>query len=150
MDRALRIEIPIGDLLPHSGPSVLLDRVVEIWEDGILCETQVLAGRRFIEEDGVGASISIEWMAQAIAAFAGYQRLQRDEEIVPGFLISSRRFELQMPWLELGTKVEVTAKTVRDGGTSLASFECMVATQGLRVATAVLNVYQGKLKGAGE
>ncbi len=150
MDRSLQIEIPIGDLIPHTGPSILLERVIDIWDDGILCATRVSAGQRFVQENGVGASICIEWMAQAIAAFSGYQRLQRAEDIVPGFLISCRRLELQMPWLEIDTEVEVTATTVRDGGTSLASFECTVATQGLRVATAVLNVYQGKLKGVGE
>lgn len=141
------INVAIEDLLPHSGPSVFLDRLVSVDEDQIRCAVVVTPGRRFITERGVGTSIVIEWMAQAIAAFAGFQRLQQSEPIEVGFLISCRLAEFHIPWLAPGTECEVRAHVLRIGGAQMGSFACEVLSNDEVVATATLNVYQGKLKG---
>lgn len=140
------VDIPFEDLVPHSGASVLLDSVIAVDETQIRCGVVVRRGGRFITDDGVGASISIEWMAQAIAAYAGFHRLQKSEPVQVGFLVSCRCAELNIPWIKLDTECEVTATVLRDGGMQMASFKCEVLANDAVVATATLNVYQGTLK----
>ena len=69
----------IRSLLPHSGTMVLLDRVVAADADSLCAEVAIRPDSLFCNADGVGAWVGIEYMAQAIAAHAGYlARLRGD------------------------------------------------------------------------
>ncbi len=145
MESEMPVEVSIEELIPHSGQSVLLDRVIAVSETQIHCEVMVKPGGLYIKEGGVGASICIEWMAQAIAAYAGFHRRENSEPIQVGFLVSCRCAELLIPWLEVNQMFTVRAKVLRDGGMQMGSFKCEVLAGDAVVARATLNVYQGPL-----
>ena len=67
---------PIAELVPHSGRMLLLDRVVAADADSLQAEVDITAASMFAGEHGVGNWIGIEYMAQAVAAFAGWQAMQ--------------------------------------------------------------------------
>ena len=60
----------IRSLVPHAGPMVLLDRVISVDEDSLLAEVRIRSDSLFCNTDGVGAWVGIEYMAQAIGAWA--------------------------------------------------------------------------------
>ena len=63
--------LDIRALLPHSGRSVLLDRVVAREPDALTAEVTVRQDSLYLEDGTVGAWVGLEYMAQAAAALAG-------------------------------------------------------------------------------
>ena len=64
---------PIADLMPHEGPMCLLDRLVEAQDERLVAEVLVPADGILSRDGAVGAWVGVEYMAQAVAAWAGWQ-----------------------------------------------------------------------------
>lgn len=131
----------ISELVPHSGKMSLLTRVVNYGDDWLEAEVDVLEGSMFVEGQGVPSWVGIEYMAQAVAAFAGIQEKENGGKPKMGFLLGTRRYNIDAEWFPIG--VTLAVKVVRD----------MVAENGLHVfqttimapeisASASLNVFQ--------
>ena len=95
----------IRDLLPHSGPMVLLDRLVAADDESLCAEVRIRADSLFFVDGGVGGWVGLEYMAQAIGAFAGYRARLRGEPVRIGFLLGTRRYECNAAKLRLGQPV---------------------------------------------
>ncbi len=137
---------PIGTLLPHSAPMLLLDRLLRVDGDFLCAEVRIGAASLFCDGSGVGAWIGIEYMAQAIAAYAGYGAHVRGEAAKPGFLLGTRHFEALRPLFPVGSVLHVHVHRVAQGGNGLAAFECriddMSALPAVTVATATVTVFE--------
>ena len=132
----------IRSLVPHAGPMVLLDRVISVDEDSLCAEVGIRSDTLFCGPDGVGAWIGIEYMAQAIAAWAGYTAHLRGEPVKLGFLLGTKRYECSRPIFVLGSVLRVHVQRVFQNENGLGSFECRIDdTQG-RLATATVTVFQ--------
>ena len=136
----------IRSLLPHSGTMVLLDRVVAADADSLCAEVAIRPDSLFCNADGVGAWVGIEYMAQAIAAYAGYLARLRGEAVKVGFLLGSRRYECSGPNFALGSILRVRIERVLQGENGLGSFECRIdalgTEPGMALATATVTVFQ--------
>lgn len=132
----------IRSLVPHAGPMVMLDRVISVDEDSLLAEVRIRSDSLFCSADGVGAWVGIEYMAQAIGAWAGYNARLRGEPIKLGFLLGTRRYECRRPIFVLGSVLRVHARRVFQDENGLGSFECSIDNEGGRVATAIVTVFQ--------
>ena len=62
----------IRDLLPHSGPMVLLDHVVAADDESLCAAVRVRENSLFYVDGAVGGWVGLEYMAQSIGAFAGF------------------------------------------------------------------------------
>lgn len=133
----------IRSLLPHAGPMVLLDRLVAADEESVTAEVVIRPDTLFCRADGVGAWVGIEYMAQAIGAYAGYRARLRGEPIRLGFILGTRRYESNWPVFEIGSTLNVAVKRLLEGESGLASFECEIvdSERGL-AAKAVVNVFR--------
>ena len=70
------MEMPdIRTLVPHAGPMVLLDRVVSVDDENLCAEVRIRADSLFCVAGEVGAWAGLEYMAQAIGAYAGMPRV---------------------------------------------------------------------------
>ena len=87
----------IRSLVPHAGSMVLLDRVISVEENSLCAEVGIRSDSLFCNADGVGAWVGIEYMAQAIGAYAGYRARLRGEPVKIGFLLGTRRYESRAP-----------------------------------------------------
>ena len=132
----------IRSLVPHAGPMVMLDRVISVDEDSLLAEVRIRSDSLFCDADGVGAWVGIEYMAQAIGAWAGYNARLRGEPIKLGFLLGTRRYECRRPIFVLGSVLRVHARRVFQDENGLGSFECSIDSAEGRVATAIVTVFQ--------
>ena len=132
----------IRSLLPHAGPMVLLDRVISVDEDSLLAEVCIRSDSLFCNGGGVGAWVGVEYMAQAIGAWAGYTAQLRGEPVKLGFLLGTRRYECWRPIFLLGSVLRVHVQRLFQSENGLGSFECSIDNEEGRVATANVTVFQ--------
>ncbi|AMK79098.1 3-hydroxylacyl-ACP dehydratase [Methylomonas methanica] len=119
---------------------VLLDRVLEVGDDHIVVELNVRADGLFSSVDQqVPAWVGLEYMAQAIAAYSGYQRRRRGEAIGLGFLLGTRYFECSVGSFPCGAKLTVRAEKIIEAANDMSVFDCTIAGQNIK-ASSKLNV----------
>ena len=134
----------IEGLVPHSGAMVLLDRVVAADAESLCAEVAIRPDSMFCDGAGVGSWVGIEYMAQAIAAYAGYRAALRGEPVKIGFLLGARRYQCQQPVFAVGQVLRVHVQRVLQGENGLGAFECRIAdaATGADAAVATVTVFQ--------
>ena len=136
------MEMPdIRSLVPHSGTMVLLDRVISADENSLCAEVTIRPGSLFYSA-GVGAWVGLEYMAQAIGAYAGYRARLRGEPIKIGFLLGTRRYESRRPFFPNGTVLQIRIKRAWESEDGLASFDCHIDGDNGEIASASVTVFQ--------
>lgn len=132
---------PVASLLPQSGPMVLLDEVTDCDAERVTCRAAVRPDGLFVEEGRVPAVVAIEYMAQAIGAFAGLRARAAGQPVRIGYLLGTREMTLGVDHFDVGDELVVEAVHLF-GGEQLGSFRCAVTRRGAPVAAATINVYQ--------
>lgn len=131
-------------VLPHAGPMILIDDLVAREADLLVAAVDVRAESLFFRAPhGVAAHVSIEWMAQCCAAWAGAKALDEGRRVELGFLLGTRNFRADVDWFAAGERLYVSARlTFQDE--EMASFLCRTAysADGEAVCSASLNVFQ--------
>ncbi|MCX7068209.1 MAG: hotdog family protein [Methylococcales bacterium] len=130
----------IAELIPHSGRMVLLDNIIDADEHSLSAELTVRNDGLLGDANSVPAYAGIEYMAQAIAAYAGIQAKQAGEPIKIGFLLGTRRYTSNVGSFAVGTMLTIrVTKIIQDD--KLGVFDCKIQGAGIEI-TASLNVYQ--------
>jgi predicted hotdog family 3-hydroxylacyl-ACP dehydratase len=135
----------IRTLIPHADPMVLLDRVVSFENENLCAEVTIRPDSLFCGENGVGAWVGIEYMAQAIAAHAGYEQQLHGLPIKIGFLLGSRRYDVNCSSFPIGSVLKVYVHRVLLSENGLGSYECRIEAndEGNDVrASATVTVFQ--------
>jgi len=140
--------INIHTLVPHADPMVLLDRVITVDEESLNAEVTITPNSMFFDEQeqGVGAWVGIEYMAQAIAAYAGYQALSKGEAVRIGFLLGARRYVATCSHFLSGSVLQVYVRRVLQNQNGLGAFDCQILdvsdVSNTPLATATVTVFQ--------
>jgi predicted hotdog family 3-hydroxylacyl-ACP dehydratase len=130
----------IEELVPHSGKMRLLERVIDYDQQVLTAEVIVRQDGLFDQGQTVPAWLGIEYMAQTIAAFTGMADRLAGRPVRSGFLLGTRRYDVDRAVFEVGQRLKVTVKELmRDQ--ALAVFECQLSGHKIN-ASAKLNVYQ--------
>jgi hypothetical protein len=82
----------IEEVVPHRQDMCLLERITHWDQDTIEAELVVPEAGLFVEDGQVPAWVGIEYMAQAIAAWAGCRARAAGKPPQLGFLLGSRRY----------------------------------------------------------
>lgn len=132
---------PIADLLPHSGDMILLDGVLAGEEERIVCRHTVRAGGLFNDSDGsLPAWCGVELMAQAVAAWSGWQGKHEQRPVRLGFLLGTRQYCCNVDTFALGSELAVEAFRSFHDDNGMAMFACRIDAPGIQ-ATARLTVF---------
>jgi predicted hotdog family 3-hydroxylacyl-ACP dehydratase len=132
---------PIHDLVPHAGPMSLLDRVIAVEGERLSAEVVVPADGLFSRDGGVGAWVGIEYMAQAVAAWAGWQSRQAGEAPRIGLLLGTRRYRCSVPRFAAGQRLQVDIERGYQADNGLGQFDCRIRADGQELAHATLTVF---------
>jgi predicted hotdog family 3-hydroxylacyl-ACP dehydratase len=132
----------IEQVVPHRGAMRLVDRLLDWDDDRVAVEATVPADGPFHDGAGVPAWIGIEYMAQAIAAWAGCQARVRGEETKLGFLLGSRRYSAETGRFAAGSVLRIEARRELFGDNGLGMFACRILQGERVVASANVSVYQ--------
>lgn len=118
--------LPIERYVPHRGAMLLLDRLLEASAEHAVAEVRVPHDGLFVENGYVPAWVGIEYMAQTVAAWAGWQAAQRNEPARIGFLLGSRKFEAFRPAFAAGSLLRVRVQCELIGSNGLGMFDCQL------------------------
>lgn len=135
------IHYQVSEVVPHAGKMSLLTRIVNYGEDWLEAEVDITKDSLFVEEKGVPAYVGIEYMAQAVAAFAGIQQRAQNQAPKLGFLLGTRRYHVNTEWFPLAATLSI--RVVRDmvAENGLHVFQTTLTTSQIS-ASASLNVFQ--------
>lgn len=128
------------DVVPHDAPMSLLDSIASYDDEALTASVKIREDSQFIRPEGVPAWVGIEYMGQAIAAFAGVQARDKGQAVKIGFLVSSRRYKSSVSHFECGTELRIHVVQVTDNTVGLRVFQCRISGEGVDVS-ANLNVY---------
>lgn len=130
----------IADLIPHTGQMIFLDRVISFDPSSLSAELVVRDDCLLGDSKTVPSWTGIEYMAQAIAAYAGIQSKQAGEPIKLGFLLGTRRYLTNISCFNVGTRLTITVtKIIQDD--KLSVFDCKIYGEDIEIS-ANLNVFQ--------
>ncbi|MEZ4616948.1 MAG: hotdog family protein [Caldilineaceae bacterium] len=136
------IELPMAELVPHAGNLRLLDAAIDGDEESLVAQVQIREDSLFFDGEGIGAWVGIEYMAQAVAAWAGWRARLAGGEPHIGFLLGSRNFRCDAPRFALGQVLCVQAHRQFQADNGLGQFDCSISIDGQCVAQAALTVFQ--------
>ena len=132
---------PIAELVPHQGAMCLLDRLLAAEGERLSAEVVVPAQGLFSHDGGVGAWVGIEYMAQAVAAWAGWQARQLSQPPRIGLLLGTRRYRCGVPRFVAGQRLQVDVERGYQADNGLGQFECRIHADGVELASAQLTVF---------
>lgn len=116
----------IDQVVPHQQGMSLLDRVCHWDEQHIVAELVVPDEGLFVGSDGVPAWVGIEYMAQAIAAWAGCRARSAGNAPAIGFLLGTRRFTSSCTHFPCGSVLQVRASCELMADNGLGMFACQI------------------------
>ncbi|HEX7815963.1 hotdog family protein [Dyella sp.] len=132
---------PIADVVPHGGDMSLLDDMLELDVDRIVCQATVRADGLFNDADGhFPAWAGVEMMAQSVAAWAGAHALNEARPVRLGFLLGTRQYQCNVERLPPGTMLRIEAVRAFHDDNGMGSFACRIDADGM-TAQARLNVF---------
>jgi len=131
----------VAELVPHSGNMSLLDEIVDYGENWLKASVQVSRDSMFLEEQGVPASVGIEYLAQAIAAYSGVQERKGGGKPKLGFLLGVRKYLSSTDYFPIGKTLNLYVQLEMQAENGLNVFQCELTADGLE-ASARLNVFQ--------
>ena len=134
---------PIGQLLPHRAPAIVVDRVLQLEEEGCRVAAVVEAGAWYLDaKEEMPAWVGLELMAQAASAFSGWRNTLSGRPIRVGYLLGTRSFDATEPAFPVGTELEVEVKVIFLDESGPSAFRCELRRAGLRVAHATLKAIE--------
>ncbi|MFK4753976.1 ApeP family dehydratase [Oceanobacter antarcticus] len=131
----------VEELVPHRGEMSLLDRILAYDADSLCAEVVIQPQSSFCGPDGVPGWVGIEYMAQAIAAWAGTAAKQEGTAVRVGFLLGSRRFSSSCSCFPVGARLHIQVERLLQDSSGLGSFDCSIRFD-QEQQQARLNVFQ--------
>jgi len=138
----MSLSIPVAELLPHAGDMILLDEVLSCQGDDLVARATVRPGP-FSQPDGsLPPWLGLEFMAQAVAAWAGWQARQAGEPVKLGFLLGTRHYECHVDALPPGAALTIHITRTLQDDLGMGVFHAQLLEDSRVIAQARLNVYQ--------
>ena len=115
-------------VLHHRGSVLLLQEILEHNDEHTVASVDVSRQNWLKRQDGgVDVWVSIEYMAQCIAARAGLLAHFRNENLPRGFLIATHQLRFHMPIIEADSSLRVYARPPQGRpGLGALSHGCLV------------------------
>lgn len=134
--------IDIKTVVPHGGHMLMLDRLLSRTDDSVVVSAVIHPENIFADAHGVPAWIGIEYMAQAVAAWAGCRALARNEPVKIGFLLGTRRYHSHCQHFHFGAQLRIEARCEIFGDNGLGMFSCRILDGERELASAQISVFE--------
>ena len=133
----------IDELVPHAGSMILIDAMTAWSEGEASCSLRIRDRAPFVRDGRVETVVSIEYMAQAVAACLGYEALRGGAGVRVGMIIACKRFAAHVPSFAVDDALTIEVKCIR-GNDTLSHFDCRVLRDGALASEAVLTLYHAE------
>lgn len=133
----------MAELLPHAGDMILLTAVEHCDDERIVVRAVPHASTILVDEHGVlPAWTGIEYMAQAIACFAGVHERARGVAPKVGFLLGTRSYDSKVAAFALDKPLWVSAQKQYQESNGLGAFLCRIEDETGLLVEASINVFE--------
>jgi len=136
----VKTDYNILDVVPHGVPMSLLDNIGSYSDKELVANVTIREDSMFCEPDGVPAWVGVEYMGQAVAAYAGVRARIANQPVKIGFLVSTRRYESLCSHFPIGTSLSVSVNQITDSIIGLQVFICRITGNNIQIQ-ANLNVF---------
>ena len=116
----------VSELVPHDGNMCFLSSVEAFDEKSLHAKARIESTNPFLVEDTISSWIGIEYMAQAIAAWAGSRAKNRGEPAKVGLLLGTRHYHVDSPPFRLHCELDIYVNKIIESENNLAVFECRI------------------------
>lgn len=132
----------VTTLVPHDAPMILIDKLIDVDETTIHCQVFITEKSQFFDVNNrsIAAWVGIEYMAQTISAWSGYQSFLKEETSPIGFLLGTRRYNSEVALFNEGHILDVYAEKLMESE-GMGAFSCLIKAQEKLLASAQLNVF---------
>lgn len=136
----MKSEYNIIDVIPHGQSMSLLDSIEGYSDKSLVAIVTIRDDSLFCDSKGVPAWVGVEYMGQAVAAYAGVGARKSNLPVKIGFLVSTRRYESPCSYFPVGMTLSVSVNQITENITGLQVFDCRIAGKDIEIQ-ANLNVY---------
>jgi predicted hotdog family 3-hydroxylacyl-ACP dehydratase len=136
------IRYRVDELVPHRGAMCLLETIEDYGADWLRASVVTRRSSVFAQDEGIPASLGIEYMAQAASAFAGIERAQRGLPPSIGLLIGSRYYQAVRTFIPFDIRLDVLATIAMRDAEDFAAYDCTVSAAGATIAQCTLKAYR--------
>lgn len=134
-------QYPIAGLIPHSGMMRLLDRAIAGSDTDFIAEVTIRPDNLFFNGSGVEAWAGLEYMAQTIAAWAGWRARLLGQAPKIGLLAGSRHYACSVSEFSAGQTLSVCIHCDFLADNGLGQFDCRISIHHQDIASARLTVF---------
>ena len=134
-------QFTIDEVVLHAKPMSLLSHIEEYGDNWLRAQATITSDNIFANIQGVPSWVGIEYMAQAIAAFAGVQAQLNNVPVTIGFLLGTRKYTTSSDYFTLNSTLHITATQIILGENGLGSFECVIESENFN-AEASINTFK--------
>ncbi len=131
----------VQELVPHTGDKVLLERILDAEQDSLTAEAIIKRSSPYLKGNAEPSWMGLEYMAQAVAAFAGLRGRKQGQAPKVGMLIGTRRYQCSVPEFPVGMVLVIHTNVLLEDENGLSVFQCSIRVGDI-IAEANLNVYQ--------
>ncbi|WP_281221947.1 hotdog family protein [Photobacterium sanguinicancri] len=132
----------LHQLLPHGTPMVLVDELIDVGDEHIHCQVTIREENIFFDSQtrSIPGYVGIEFMAQSVAGWSGYQAWCNNQSAPIGFLLGSRRYDSDYAQFDEHNVFDIFAEKVMENN-GMAAFACRIEHQGTVIAKSQLNAF---------
>ncbi|HEY7866280.1 MAG TPA: hotdog family protein [Psychromonas sp.] len=132
----------LGLLLAHQAPMILIHKLSHVTALSVHCQVKIDSDNLFFDSQlgAVPSWVGIEFLAQTIAAWAGYHAYLENRSPNVGFLLGSRCYSADCDLFAKDAVLDLYAEQLMENE-GMAAFACRIECQGETLITAQLNVF---------
>lgn len=118
-----------NEVLSHCPPMVLLDEILGWGEDWIEALVTHDKPSVFTNSDGkIPSWVSLEYICQVVAAFAGIRRLNQQEPVTIGFVMGTRKMDLAIPYFLPKQAIKLRVEEQMKSQNQIGVYGCTIHT----------------------
>jgi predicted hotdog family 3-hydroxylacyl-ACP dehydratase len=123
--------LDLEKLLPHRAPMLLLSEVVDYGETFSSARVHITTDSLFFDAvlGGVPSWVGMEYMAQTIGVWAGYQQLINNKPVQANFLLGCRRYDCNSAIFPAGCTLLLSAHSAYLDESGIGAFDCAISSE---------------------
>lgn len=134
----------VKEVVSHRDPMILISGLSYYDEITARCWVDIDEQSPFFNKqlNGVPSYVGIEYMAQTVAAYAGANALDRQQEVQIGFLLGARKMTTQERVFSCGARLIIDVEELYREESGLSVFGCSITHNDKVLVEAKVNVFQ--------
>ncbi len=134
--------LSVEDLIPHRGDMSWLDAVLSADDETVVAQATVRPDSYFVRDGRAPVWVGVEYMAQAISAWAGNRARLKGQAVKVGLLLGTRRYDVHRQAFLVGDCLRIEARCELMGDNGLGMFASRIFVDDALVAEANLSVFE--------